>query len=59
MIMVESLLMPVVAGLIGMKLALLAAATALFVLGLVKRSRRQRAARAPKPARYRRLDVQV
>lgn len=59
MIMIESLLFPVVAGLISVKVALLAAAVVLFVLGMLERSRRLRAERAPAPARYRRLDIQV
>lgn len=57
--MIESLLFPVVAGLISVKVALLAAAVVLFVLGMLERSRRLRAERAPAPARYRRLDIQV
>ena len=57
MIAIETLLFGLVAGLIGVKLALLAAAAVLFVYALTARARQRRVAHAPRPGRQRRLDV--
>lgn len=57
MIVIESLLWPVVAGLISVKLVLLAAAAVLFVIGVLERSRQPAPVRAKAPARHPRLDV--
>jgi hypothetical protein len=57
MIAIESLLFGLVAGLIGVKLALLAAAAVLFVQALTARARQRRLARPPAPVRQPRLDL--
>ncbi len=57
MIMIETLLLGLVAGLVGFKVALLAAAALLVVYGLTRRSRQRKLARVSAPARRPRLDV--
>lgn len=57
MITVSSLLYGVLAGLISLKVILLAAAAVLLVHGLTERARRRRL--APAPVRQRRLDVRA
>ncbi len=57
MITVNSLLYGVLAGLISLKVILLAAAAVLLVHGLTERARQRRL--APGPVRHRRLDVRA
>jgi hypothetical protein len=59
MIAIETLLFGLVGGLIGVKLAALAAAAVLFVYGLTARPRQPRVAAAPATAGRKRLDVHV
>ena len=58
MITINSLLYGLVAGLVGLKVALLAAAAVLFLYTLMER-RQHRIASARAPARRQRLDVHV
>jgi len=55
MITLNSLLFGILAGLISLKVVLLAAAAVLLVHGLTVRARRRQV--APTPVRHRRLDV--
>jgi len=57
MIAIETLLFGLVAGLVGFKVVLLAAAALLFVYAVTRRSRQQKLARVRAPARPPRLDV--
>ena len=57
MMAIETLILGLVAGLVGFKVALLAAAALLVVYGLTRRSRRQKMARVRAPVRRPRLDV--
>ena len=57
MIAIETLLFGVVAGLLGLKLVLLAVAAVLFVNVLMQRARQRRMVRAPKPVRRPGIDV--
>ena len=57
MIATDTLLFGLVAGLVGFKVILLAAAALLFVYGITQRSRHQKLARMKAPARRPRLDV--
>jgi hypothetical protein len=59
MITVNSLLYGVLAGLISLKVVLLAAAAVLLVHGLTAGIRQRRLAPAPAPVRHRRLDVRA
>lgn len=55
MIAINTLLIGLVAGLVGLKVALLAAAAVLFVHGITKRARSRKV--MPSPVRQPRLDV--
>ena len=57
MIAIETLLFGLVAGLVGFKAVLLAAAALLFVYGITRRSRKQKLVRMRAPGRRPRLDV--
>ena len=58
MIAIETLLFGLVAGLVGFKVVLLAAAALLFVYGITRRSRcQQKLARVRAPVHRPRLDV--
>ncbi|MGB5298187.1 MAG: hypothetical protein WBN08_04535 [Thiogranum sp.] len=57
MITINTLLYGLVAGLVGLKIALLAVAAVLFVYTLTERTRQHEA--APAPVRRKRLDVQA
>jgi hypothetical protein len=57
MIAIETLLSGLVAGLVGFKVVLLAAAALLFAYGVTRRSRQQKLARVRTPVRRPRLDV--
>lgn len=59
MIATETLLFGLVGGLIGLKLAALAAAAVLFAWGLAARTRRPGVAATPATSRRKRLDVHV
>ena len=58
MIAIDLLLVGLVAGLVGFKVVLLAAAALLFVYTLTARARKRRLAREPTPVQQRRPDVQ-
>ena len=57
MIAIDTLLFGLLSGLIGLKVALLAAAAVLFVYGLTAHARQHKVTSAPVPVRQRRLDV--
>jgi hypothetical protein len=57
MIAIETLLFGLVAGLVGFKAVLLAAAALLFVYGITRRSRKKKLVRMRVPDRRPRLDV--
>ena len=57
MIMIETLLLSLIGGLVGLKIGLLATAALLFVYGLTRSSRQQELAKVRVPARRPRLDV--
>jgi hypothetical protein len=57
MITINSLLYGLVAGLVGLKLALLGVAAVLFIYTLKERNRQHKVASARTPVRQRRLDV--
>ena len=57
MIAIETLIFALVAGLVGFKVVLLAAAALLLVYGVTQRSRQQKLMRVRAPVRRPRLDV--
>ena len=57
MIAIDTLLFGLVAGLVGFKVVLLAAAALLFMYGVTRRSRQQKLARVKAPVRRPKLDV--
>ena len=59
MTIVNTVLFGILAGLVTLKIALLAAAAVLFVHGLMQRVGQPAAAPAAVPVRHRRLDVHV
>ena len=59
MIAIETLLFGLLGGLIGLKVALLAAAAVLLVYGLTVHTRQRKVTSAPVPVRQRRLDVRA
>jgi hypothetical protein len=56
---IETFLFGLVAGLVGVKLAILAAAAVLLLYALTARARQRKLSRAPKPVRQRGLDLQA
>ncbi len=57
MMTIETLLLGLVGGLVGLKVGLLATAALLFLYGLTERARHRKVVRAPAPVRQPRLDV--
>jgi len=57
MMTIETLLLGLVGGLVGLKIGLLATAALLFVYGLTEHARQRKVVRVPAPVRQPRLDV--
>jgi len=57
MMTIETLLLGLVGGLVGLKIGLLATAALLFVYGLTEHARQTKVVRVPAPVRQPRLDV--